>query len=122
MKQTILIVEDSTTILEVLSFSMDKYGYKVYSAVNGEDALQYLDGTPIDLIITDLYMPKLNGLEFVKKARAIDAYKKIPILLLTTETQQDIKQEAKNAGVTGWVIKPFVPEKLIKAIQKLLRK
>ena len=120
MKKTVLIIEDSKTILEILNFSLSKEGFNVLSAANGELALKHLDGTTIDLIITDLYMPKLNGLEFVKKARAIEDYKKIPILLLTTETQQDIKIEAKKIGVTGWVIKPFVPEKLIKAIKQLL--
>ena len=120
MKKTVLIIEDSKTILEILNFSLTKEGFNVLSASNGEIALKYLDGTVINLIITDLYMPKLNGLEFVKKARAIDGYKKTPILLLTTETQQDIKIEAKKIGVTGWVIKPFVPEKLIKAIKQLL--
>lgn len=121
MQKTILIVEDSKTILEVLSFSLDKNGYKVYEATNGNQALEHLDGRPIDLMITDLYMPKMDGLELVKKVREIDAYKKIPILFLTTEAQQHKKIEAKNAGATGWVIKPFVPEKLIRAIKKLLQ-
>ena len=122
MKKTILIVEDSKTILEVLSFSIDKHGFNVLSATNGKEALKFLDGRHLDLILTDLYMPVLTGIEFVKEARKIDKYRKTPILLLTTETQQNIKIEAKNAGVTGWVIKPFVPEKLIKAIKKLLSK
>ncbi len=120
MQKSILIVEDSKTILEVLSFSLDKHGYAVFSATNGEKALEYLDGRQIDLMITDLYMPKMDGLELVRVTRKIDAYKKIPILFLTTEAQQHKKIEAKKAGATGWVIKPFVPEKLIRAIKKLL--
>ena len=122
MQKSILIVEDSVTILEVLSFSLDKHGFKVQAASDGEKALKFLDGTHFDLIITDLYMPKMDGLELVKKIKSMEAYKNIPILLLTTETQQNKKLEAKKAGVTGWVIKPFVPEKLIRAIKKLLSK
>jgi len=122
MKKTIIVVEDSKTILEVLSFSLEKADYNIHTASNGQDALKLFDGRDIDLMITDLYMPEMDGLELVKKVKTIDFYKNIPILFLTTESQQSKKLEAKKVGATGWVIKPFVPEKLVQAINKLLQK
>jgi len=122
MKKTIIVVEDSKTILEVLSFSLEKADYNIHTATNGEDALLFFDGREIDLMITDLYMPGMNGLELVQKVKTIEKYKSIPILFLTTESQQSKKLEAKKVGATGWVIKPFVPEKLVQAIDKLLNK
>jgi two-component system, chemotaxis family, chemotaxis protein CheY len=120
MKKNIVVVEDSLTILEVLSFSLEKANYNVLTANCGNDALKFFDGRQIDLLITDLYMPKMTGLELVKAIKQINEYNNIPILFLTTESQQSKKIEAKKLGVTGWVIKPFVPEKLVSAINKLL--
>lgn len=120
MKKTILIVEDSSMILEVLSFSLEKAGYNIITAINGKEALKHFDGQEINLMITDLYMPEMDGLELVKNLKEIEKYKTIPVLVLSTESQQTKKLEAKKMGVTGWVIKPFVPEKLVQAINKLL--
>lgn len=121
MTKTILVVDDSESIREVVSFTLEKAGHKVLKAIDGQDALKYLDGTDISLIITDLHMPIMNGIELIKKVRATEAYKRIPILFLTTESQKNKKLEAKAAGATGWIIKPFVPAKLIAAINKVLR-
>jgi len=122
MKKRIIIVEDSKTILEVLSFSLEKAGYDVFTAESGKDALNFFNGNAIDLVITDLYMPEMDGLELVKNIKQIENYNKIPILFLTTESEQSKKTQAKEIGATGWVIKPFVPEKLVQAINKLLIK
>jgi len=121
MSKTILIVDDSESIREVVSFTLENEGYKVLIGVDGKDALRFLDGTNIDLIITDLHMPEMDGIEFIKAVRATDQYKRIPILFLTTESQSNKKMEAKDAGATGWIIKPFVPAKLIAALKKVLR-
>ncbi len=121
MAKTILIVDDSESIREVVSFTLEHEGYNVLIAVDGKDALKFFDGTKIDLVITDLHMPILNGIELIKEVRVMPDYQRIPILFLTTESQAAKKMEAKEAGATGWIIKPFVPAKLIEAINKVLR-
>ncbi|MCD4834131.1 MAG: response regulator [Bacteroidales bacterium] len=121
MSKNILIVDDSESIREVVSFTLENEGYNVLVGVDGKDALKFLDGTHIDLIITDLHMPIMDGIEFIRNVRATDQYKRIPILFLTTESQTSKKMEAKEAGATGWIIKPFVPAKLIGALKKVLR-
>ncbi|HOG18835.1 MAG TPA: response regulator [Salinivirgaceae bacterium] len=121
MEKKILIVDDSESIRELVSFTLENAGHEVTKAVDGDDALKYLDGRKYDLIITDLHMPNLNGIELIKKVRAIEEYKFIPILFLTTESQTAKKMEARDAGATGWIVKPFVPEKLLEAIKKVVR-
>lgn len=121
MGKQILIVDDSESIREVVSFTLENAGHDVMVAVDGDDALKFLDGRSIDLIITDLHMPNMNGIELIKEVRQADQYKRIPILFLTTESQAAKKMEAKNAGATGWIIKPFVPAKLLAALKKVLR-
>lgn len=121
MGKTILIVDDSESIREVVSFTLENEGYQVLVGIDGKDATKFLDGTNIDLIITDLHMPEMNGIEFIKHVRTLDKYKRVPILFLTTESQTSKKMEAKEAGATGWIIKPFVPAKLIAALTKVLR-
>jgi len=121
MTHTILIVDDSESIREVVSFTLENAGHKVLVAVDGQDALKFLDGREIDLIITDLHMPIMNGIEFIKHVRESEQYTRLPILFLTTESQTAKKMEAKAAGATGWIIKPFVPAKLLAALSKVLR-
>jgi two-component system, chemotaxis family, chemotaxis protein CheY len=120
MERTILIIDDSESIREVVSFTLENEGFKVKVGVDGQDALKFLNGDKIDLIITDLHMPVMNGIEFIKAVRSSSDYKMIPILFLTTESQTEKKLEAKEAGATGWIIKPFVPAKLIAAVHKVL--
>ncbi|HPD95793.1 MAG: response regulator [Bacteroidales bacterium] len=121
MAKTILIVDDSESIREVVNFTLQNEGYDVLIGVDGKDALKYLDGRAIDLIITDLHMPEMDGIELIKNVRRMGTYERIPILFLTTESQTAKKIEAKEAGATGWIIKPFVPAKLIAAINKVIR-
>jgi len=121
MSKNILIVDDSESIREVVSFTLENEGYNVLVGDDGTDAMKFLDGRQIDLVITDLHMPQMNGIELIKNIRAMDSYKRIPILFLTTESQAAKKMEAKEAGATGWIVKPFVPAKLIAALKKVLR-
>jgi two-component system, chemotaxis family, chemotaxis protein CheY len=121
MEKTILIVDDSESIREVVSFTLESEGFKVLVGVDGKDALRFLDGNAIDLIITDLHMPVMNGIELIKEVRRMENYSRVPILFLTTESQTAKKMEAKEAGATGWIIKPFVPAKLVAAINKVIR-
>ena len=121
MPKKILIVDDSESIREVVSFTLENEGFEVLVANDGTDALKLLDGREIDMIITDLHMPEMDGITLIKHVREMEAYQRIPILFLTTESQTAKKMEAKEAGATGWIIKPFVPAKLIAALQKVLR-
>ena len=121
MSKTILIVDDSESIREVVKFTLQNHGFDVLVGNDGSDALDYFDGRDIDLIITDLHMPIMNGIEFIKNVRKNNDYAGIPILFLTTESQLSKKLEAKEAGATGWIVKPFVPQKLISALHKVMR-
>jgi two-component system chemotaxis response regulator CheY len=121
MIKTILIADDSESVREVVSYTLENAGYKVLIGEDGADALKHLNGAPIDLVVTDLHMPNMDGIELIKTIRSNANYQFIPILFLTTESQQNKKEEAKAAGATGWIVKPFVPEKLLTTIQKVIR-
>jgi two-component system, chemotaxis family, chemotaxis protein CheY len=121
MSKQILIADDSESIREVLAFSLTNAGYQVLLACDGMDALKYLDGRTIDLLLTDYHMPNLNGLELIKKVRHMDDYRYLPILVLTTESQLEIMREAKESGATGWLTKPFSTEKLLQTLRKVIR-
>jgi two-component system chemotaxis response regulator CheY len=120
MEKTILIVDDSSSIREVVSFTLQNEGYRVLIGTNGQDALKHLNGTDINLVITDLHMPVMDGISFIREVRKSEEYKRIPILFLTTETSQEKKMEAKQAGATGWIEKPFLPAKLVKVLNKVI--
>lgn len=121
MSKQILIVDDSESIREILAFSLEKAGYRVMVACDGKDALQYFDGRSIDLLLTDYHMPNLNGLELITKVRQTESYKFMPILVLSTENQLEMIREARNSGATGWLMKPFSTEKLIRTLRKVIR-
>lgn len=121
MAKTILVVDDSESIREIVSFTLENEGFNVLLGEDGSDALKHLDKGPIDLILTDLHMPVMNGIEFIRAVRNKENYRNVPILFLTTESQSAKKMEAKEAGATGWIIKPFVPAKLTEAINKVMR-
>jgi len=120
MSKRIMTVDDSASIRQMVSFTLKEAGYEAVEAVDGQDALSKLNGTPIHMIITDLNMPNLDGIGLIKGVRANPAYKFIPIVMLTTESQDSRKQEGKQAGATGWIVKPFKPEQLLAVIKKVL--
>lgn len=121
MSKTVLIVDDSESVREIVSFTLKNAGYTVLEGKDGRDAMQYLSGAEIQLVITDLNMPVMDGISLIKEIRAIEEYKFTPILLLTTESQAAKKQEAKAAGATGWIVKPFVAAKLLDVVQKVIK-
>ena len=121
MSRTILFVDDSESIREIVHFTLENEGFNVLISDNGKNALSHLDGKDINLIITDLHMPEMNGIELIKEIRKMPKYQRTPILFLTTESQVAKKMEAKDAGATGWIVKPFVPAKLLAAISKVIR-
>ncbi|WP_305074154.1 response regulator [Propionivibrio sp.] len=119
---TIMLVDDSTTILLSISSILSKAGYSVEKAPNAEEALKkFNNGTKIDLLITDLNMPGMNGIELIKEVRKLPACKFMPILFLTTESQQARKAEAKAAGASGWIVKPATADELLNTIKLVLR-
>ncbi len=122
MTKTILFVEDSNSVRTVMGSTLTREGYDVIPACDGQDALTKLDGTKIHLIISDVNMPNMDGLSFVKAAKQLPAYKFTPIIMLTTETQEAKMNEGKAAGVKAWIVKPFQPLQLLAAIAQLIQK
>lgn len=119
MTKRILTVDDSASIRQVVSFALRQAGYEAVEATDGRDALAKLTGE-IHLVITDVNMPNMDGIELIRQIRMGPANKYVPIVVLTTESQPAKKQEAKVAGATGWIVKPFRPEQLIAVVQKVL--
>ena len=119
--KTILIVDDSESIRELVGLTLESAGYKVDKGVDGADAFRLLDGREISLVITDLNMPNMDGIQLILEIRKHEGYATIPILMLTTESQAIKKEEAKAAGATGWIVKPFVQEKLLEVVKKVIR-
>ena len=119
MGKRVLTVDDSRTMREMVSFTLKNAGYDVIEAEDGKHALSVLGGQAIDVVITDLNMPNMNGIELIRELRTQQNYKYTPILMLTTESDDTKKQEGKAAGSTGWIVKPFNPEKLLQVVQKV---
>ena len=120
--KTILLVDDSATILLSISNILSKAGYAVEKANCAAEGLKkFAVGLKIDLLITDLNMPGMNGIEFIREVRKLPAYKFMPILFLTTESQQSMRMEAKAAGASGWLVKPATADELINTIKLVLR-
>lgn len=115
-----LIVDDSRSMRQMVSFTLKGAGFELLEAENGQDALTKLKGQKVNVIITDLNMPVMDGIEFIRTARTTPEARFLPILILTTESQQEKKVEAKAAGATGWIVKPFEPEKLLQTLQKVM--
>jgi two-component system, chemotaxis family, chemotaxis protein CheY len=120
MSKIIMTVDDSASVRQMVSFTLKDAGYQVLEAVDGQDAVNRLNGTSVHMVITDLNMPNLDGIGLIRALRANAAFKFIPIVLLTTESQDTKKQEGKAAGATGWIVKPFKPEQLLAVVKKVL--
>ncbi len=118
--KTVMLVDDSATILMSMEAILSQAGLKVVTANNGEAALRLLQKGKPDLIITDLNMPGMDGITLIKHIRKMPGMRFLPILMLTTESQQSKRQEAKAAGATGWIVKPADPDKLIAVIKKVV--
>jgi two-component system chemotaxis response regulator CheY len=116
----ILAVDDSTTMRQMVSFTLSNAGHEVLEAQNGDEAIKLAKSNKFDLIITDVNMPGMNGIELVRALRAMPECKFTPVLMLTTEGGADMKQQGKAAGATGWIVKPFNPEVLLSTLKKVL--
>jgi two-component system chemotaxis response regulator CheY len=119
MAKTIMVVDDSISIRQVVSLALKQAGYDVIEGVDGKDALAKLTGQKVNLIISDVNMPNMDGISFVRELKTRPAYKFTPVLMLTTESQEDKKEQGKAAGARAWMVKPFKPDALLAAVQKL---
>ncbi len=119
MAATILTVDDSKSIRQMVTFTLQQAGYSVIEAEDGKDALTKINSS-VKMVLSDLNMPNMNGIELIKAIRANPSYKFLPVIMLTTESQGDIKQQGKAAGATGWIVKPFNPEQLLGVVKKVL--
>ena len=120
MSKIIMTVDDSSSIRQMVNFTLKQAGYQVVEAVDGRDALSKINGSGVHMVLTDLNMPNMDGLELICQLRANSSFKFIPIVMLTTESQVEKKQEGKAAGATGWIVKPFKPEQLLAVVKKVL--
>jgi two-component system chemotaxis response regulator CheY len=120
MAATILAVDDSASMRQMVSFTLKHAGYEVIEAADGVDALEYARGNAVSLVLTDVNMPRMDGITLVRELRQLASYKFTPMLVLTTESGTDKKMQGKQAGATGWLVKPFNPEKLLATIAKVL--
>jgi two-component system chemotaxis response regulator CheY len=117
----ILTVDDSASIRQMVSFTLTKAGYEVAEAVDGRDGLEKTASQRFDLVITDLNMPRMDGIEMIAAVRKVAGYGFTPILMLTTESQAEKKDAGRRAGATGWIVKPFNAEQLVAVVQKLVK-
>jgi two-component system chemotaxis response regulator CheY len=120
MARTVLVVDDSVTMRQMVAFVLKQAGYAVLEAADGMEGLDRLGSHRLDLIITDLNMPRMDGISFIRHVRGRPASRHTPVLMLTTESQVARKQEGRSAGATGWIVKPFDPQKLLQVVEKVL--
>lgn len=120
MVRTIMTVDDSASVRQMVVFTLRQGGYDVIEAVDGRDGLSKLRGVRCDMLITDLNMPMMDGISLIREVRSDPAYRTLPIVMLTTESQEERKQEGRAAGATGWIVKPFKPDQLLAVIKRVL--
>lgn len=120
MAKTVMIVDDSASLRQVVNIALSGAGYEVIEACDGKDALTKLGGRKVNLIISDVNMPNMDGISLVKEVKKLPEHKFMPIIMLTTESQDAKKQEGQSAGAKAWVVKPFQPEQMLTAVSKLI--
>ena len=119
-RKRVLIADDSASVRQVQQLVLAGAGYDVTAAVDGQDALARLGAGPVHLVLTDLNMPRLDGVSLIRAVRSDPAHRLTPVVMVTTESQAERKQEGKAAGATGWIVKPFTPEQLLAVVRKLI--
>jgi two-component system chemotaxis response regulator CheY len=120
MTKTILAVDDSGSLRQMVVFSLRAAGYQVSEAVDGQDGLEKARLQVYDLVLTDQNMPRMDGLGLIRALRAMSTYQKVPILMLTTESSDEMKSKGRAAGANGWLVKPFDPQRLIEVVKKVI--
>ena len=119
--KTIMTVDDSASVRQMVSFTLKEADYEVVEAVDGTDALSKLQTYPVHMLITDINMPNMDGISLIKQVRAKKEFRFVPIIMLTNNSSQETKEKGKEAGATGWIVKPFNPEQLLAVVKKLIR-
>ena len=117
---SILAVDDSPSMRQMVSYTLEREGYNVVTAEDGEEALSIAEHTSVSLVLTDVNMPRMDGITLVKNLRQLHDYRYKPILILTTESSNEKKMQGKEAGATGWLVKPFDPDKLLSTVRRVL--
>jgi two-component system chemotaxis response regulator CheY len=120
MGKTILAVDDSVSMRQMVGDTLQRAGYEVVQAADGVEALEYARTASVDLVLTDVNMPRMDGIQLVQELRGLANYRFVPVLVLTTESSQERKMQGKRAGATGWIVKPFNPQQLLATIAKVL--
>jgi two-component system chemotaxis response regulator CheY len=121
MPATILTADDSPSMRQMIAFTLQNAGYAVIEAVDGKDALERLSSAPVQMLITDLNMPNIDGIELIRQVRALPQYRYVPIIMVTTESEEGRKQQGRAAGATGWIVKPFRAEQLVAVAKRFLK-
>lgn len=120
MAKTVLTVDDSASIRQMVAFTLKSAGYTVIEAADGQEGLDKAKNNAVNLVLTDQNMPKMDGLTLIKTLRGLPQYRSTPILMLTTESSDAMKSQGKAAGATGWLVKPFDPQKLLEVVKKVV--
>lgn len=120
MAKTVLAIDDSASIRQMVAFTLKSSGYEVIEAVDGQDGLDKAKAKSVNLVLTDQNMPRMDGLTLIKSLRSNPQYAATPILMLTTESSDAMKSQGRAAGATGWLVKPFDPQKLIEVVRKVI--
>ena len=120
MSKSILAVDDSGSLRQMVVFSLMAAGYKVTEAIDGHDGLEKAKKQVFDLVLTDQNMPRMDGLSFIRTLRSMSTYEKVPILMLTTESSDEMKSKGRAAGANGWLVKPFDPQRLTEVVKKVI--
>jgi len=120
MSKNVLAIDDSASIRQMVNFTLKSAGYSVVDAVDGRDGLARAKSQQFDLVLTDQNMPRMDGLALIRALREIPSYQRTPILMLTTESSDEMKSQGRAAGATGWMVKPFDPLKLIEVVRKVI--
>jgi two-component system chemotaxis response regulator CheY len=120
MAKTVLAIDDSASIRQMVAFTLKSSGYEVIEAVDGQDGLDKAKAKSVNLVLTDQNMPRMDGLTLIRNLRSMTQYKATPILMLTTESSDAMKAQGRAAGATGWLVKPFDPQKLVEVVKKVI--
>lgn len=120
MAKIILTVDDSASIRQMVAFTLKSAGYTVIEAADGQDGLDKAKANAANLVLTDQNMPRMDGLTLIKALRGLPQYRSVPILMLTTESSDAMKAQGKAVGATGWLVKPFDPQKLLEVVKKVI--
>jgi len=120
MVKRILAVDDSASMRQMVLFTLEGAGYEVLQACDGVEALDMARNSTVDLVLTDVHMPRMDGITLVRELRSLPSYKFVPMLILTTESSQEKKMDGKSAGATGWIVKPFNPPQLLATVARVI--